>query len=235
MQTITLTRQHLINGEKLTGAETILCNAMLAVDIGVFGQTARQHQAFAVTASAVQSIFITSDQPVTIYTNGTDAQQTVTITGSPTGGTFTLSGTTPAAWTTAGIAWNATAAQVAAAVQAAIVLVSGGALTTVAGTGGPLPGSGVILTFGGTLAMTVVATITATLSGLTGGSPACTPTSTTSGVAPSQTWALGAGQVIAWAAQDGIFSNPITSNITQLSVSNLGTLACEVNVRIGTN
>ncbi|MGZ4588675.1 MAG: hypothetical protein ACXVX9_12840, partial [Mycobacteriaceae bacterium] len=72
-----------------------------------------------------------------IGVSGTDGVQTVTITGTPTGGTFTLT------WngqTTAPIAYNATASAVATALQA----LPGGSLITA--SGGPLP-TGVAVTF----------------------------------------------------------------------------------------
>src|SRR6185312_15005352 len=98
----------------------VVAAGMVEVDIAVLGGEARQHQPMLATASLLQSVFIATNQAITVYTNGTDAQQTVNVTGSPTGGTFTLSGVNPSAWTTAGIAFNATSAQVASAVQAAI-------------------------------------------------------------------------------------------------------------------
>src|SRR3954462_12938533 len=71
--------------------------------------------------------------------------QTLTITGTPTGGTFRLSFR---GVTTATIAYNATAA----AVQAALEAISTVGTGNVTGTGGPLPGTGVVLTFVGQLA-----------------------------------------------------------------------------------
>jgi hypothetical protein len=229
-------RQNKINGETITFTEVIPCNAPLAVDITVLGGVAKQHQPFLFLAALIQTLFFgVSGNPVTVYINGVDAVQQVNVTGSPTGGTFTLSGVVPAAWTTAPIAWNATAAQVAAAVQAAIVAVSGGALTTVAGSGGPLPGSPVNLTFGGTLGLMPVTTITANVAGLTGGTPACTPTSVTTGVNPDKTWAFPAGGGFDWSVQDGVFACPIASNVNQISVSNFGSAAAVLSVRVGSN
>lgn len=104
-----------------------------------------------------------------------NAVQTVTITGTPTGGTFTLS---YGGVTSAGIAYNANAA----AVQAALVAMSSiGAGNVVVG-GGALPGSAVTVTFQGALAAQPIALMTASGAGLTGGaSPAVTPTTTTPG------------------------------------------------------
>jgi hypothetical protein len=102
--------------------------------------------------------------------------QSISITGTPTGGTFTLSfqGNT-----TSNIAYNATAAAVAAAFQALPNVGVTGATTT----GGPLPATPVVLTFAGNLANTGLPLITATSTGLTGGTtPAVVVTRTTPGL-----------------------------------------------------
>lgn len=111
--------------------------------------------------------------------------QRITITGSPTGGTFTL---TFSAQTTAGIAYNASAA----AVQSALEALSNIAPGDITVTGGPLPGSFVEVTFSGTYAGTDVAQMTANSAGLTGGTtPTVTPTTITPG---------GSGNAIGWRA-----------------------------------
>lgn len=92
---------------------------------------------------------------------GTNEVQTLSITGSPTGGSFTL---TFGAQTTAAIPWNATAAQVDAALELLSTIGEGNVLCA----GGPLPGSPITITFVGALAATNVALITDT-SSLTGG------------------------------------------------------------------
>lgn len=119
----------------------------------------------------------TKVKPYAALGTNVNAVQTLTETGTPTGGTFTL---TYAGQTTAPIAYNATAAAVATAVQALSNV--GAAGGTVAGGGGAFPGAAITLTFGGTLGNQPVALLTATSTGLTGGaSPAVTPTSTTPG------------------------------------------------------
>ena len=103
-----------------------------------------------------------------------DAVQTITVSGTPTGGTFTL---TYSGDTTAAIPYNATAGQVATALNALGNVGAGG----VTCSGGPFPGTAVIVTFGGSLANAPQPTMTAT-SSLTGGtSPAVTVASTTAG------------------------------------------------------
>jgi hypothetical protein len=113
------------------------------------------------------------------YDPGTDEVQQVAITGSPTGGTFTL---TYSGQTTAGIAWNAAAS----AVQSALEALSNIAVGDVAVTGGPLPGTPVLVEFTGALASTNVAQMTTSGASLTGGStPASAVTTVTPGVASS--------------------------------------------------
>lgn len=87
--------------------------------------------------------------------------QTLTITGTPTGGDFTI---TYAGQTTGAIAFNASAATVQTALEALSNIAPG----DVTCTGGDLPGAAVVCTFGGTLANTDVALMTTTDS-LTGG------------------------------------------------------------------
>lgn len=106
--------------------------------------------------------------PGTVVVPSVNEIQQVAITGSPTGGTFTL---TFGANTTAGIAYNATAATVQAALELLASIGSGNAAVT----GGPLPDTAVKVEFRGTLGQTDVAQMTASGAGLTGGSsPAVT-------------------------------------------------------------
>ena len=119
-------------------------------------------------------------------TAGTNEVQTVAIIGAPTGGTFTLSFD---GQVTAGIAFNATAAAVVAALEA-LNNINPGDLTA---TGGPLPGTGVAITFGGRHAGTDVPVLVANGAGLTGGTtPAVTVTTNTAGAAATAN-ALGNG------------------------------------------
>jgi len=125
-----------------------------------------------------------------------DNSQTVTITGSPTGGTFTL---TYKGQTTAGIAFNAAAS----AVQSALIALStiGTGNVTVSGSaGGPYT-----VTFAGTLAKDTTA-LTASGAGLTGG------TSPNVSVVQSQVYntfwhdmAIKIGQPSEWGDSDGIY------------------------------
>ena len=104
----------------------------------------------------------------------TNEVQTLTITGSPVGGTFTI---TAYGETTGTIAYNATAGAVQTALEALLAFESG----DIVATGGPLPGTPVVLTFGGIYAGQNVPLMTTT-DALTGGSsPASAIAQTTPG------------------------------------------------------
>lgn len=104
---------------------------------------------------------------------GNNEGQSATITGSPTGGTFTL---TFGGQTTTAIAYNATAAAVQAALEALSSIGSDG--VTVSGSaGGPYT-----ITFKNQLGYQNVAALTASGAGLTGGtSPGVTIATVTAG------------------------------------------------------
>lgn len=102
--------------------------------------------------------------------------QTLTITGTPTGGTFRL---TFRSVTTAAIAYNATAAVVQAALEAISSVGTGNVLCA----GGPLPGTAVTITFQGVLAAQNQPLITVNSPAFTGGTtPVATVAETTAGV-----------------------------------------------------
>jgi hypothetical protein len=120
--------------------------------------------------------------------HGTSEVQTLAITGTPTGGTFTL---TFDGHTTAAIAYNAAASAVVSALEALNNIGTGG----VTATGGALPGTDVVITFAGNLTKLAVNLITAT-SSLTGGTdPAIAITETTPGVTATGRGTLKGGTV----------------------------------------
>jgi hypothetical protein len=122
--------------------------------------------------------FVSSTPPTVIAGAGQSEVQTVTITGTPTGGTFTL---TYSGQTTGTIAFNATATTV----QTALRALSNIGSTGVNVTGGPGPGTPWAVAFAGALADTDVALMTAT-SSLTGGtSPTVSVATTTEGLTAS--------------------------------------------------
>lgn len=106
---------------------------------------------------------------------GTDEVQTVTITGTPTGGTFTL---TFRGATTSAIAYNATADTVETALEALSTIGNG----DVRVTGGPGPGTPYVVTFVNDLGHQNVSAMTASGASLTGGTtPAVGVAQTTAG------------------------------------------------------
>lgn len=107
------------------------------------------------------------------YAGTTAEAQTITITGTPTGGTFTL---TYRGDTTAAIAYNAAASAVQSALEALPSMTPG----DVTVTGGPGPGTPYVVTFGGAL-YGDVAQMTSTGSFTGGSSPAVAVTTTTAG------------------------------------------------------
>ena len=109
------------------------------------------------------------------YSGPTAEVQTVTITGTPTGGTYTL---TFSGQTTAGIPYNATAAQVKTALEALSNIAPG----DVTVSGGPHPGTVISVTFAGDYLGEDVPAMTASAAGLTGGTtPAVTIATATAG------------------------------------------------------
>ncbi|MFD6149355.1 hypothetical protein [Streptomyces sp. NPDC060243] len=107
------------------------------------------------------------------YAALTNEVQTATVTGAPTGGTFTL---TFSGQTTTPIAYNATAAAVQTALDA-LSNVNPGDIKVTGTTGGPYT-----LTFGGQYLGDNVASVSATATGLTGGTtPSVTIATTTAG------------------------------------------------------
>lgn len=129
---------------------------------GASGAKAELFELDGATGSVVRSFDMGDAVTQNSHIGPWNEKQSITITGTPTGGTFTL---TYSGQTTAGIAYNANAA----AVQAALEALSNIAPGDVVVTGGPGPGTPWVVEFAGTLAMTNVALMTA-VSSLTGGS-----------------------------------------------------------------
>ncbi|HEU4913071.1 MAG TPA: hypothetical protein VFV76_14370 [Actinomycetes bacterium] len=121
---------------------------------------------------------------------GTNEVQTVTITGTPTGGTFTLSAFGE---TTGAIAYNATNATV----QTALLTLSAFDTGDVVVTGGPGPGTPYTLTFGGRYTTQDVPQVTAVGSFTGGTAPAVAGATTTGGVRTPKTVTTGGGTVTA--------------------------------------
>ena len=149
-------------------------------------------------------------------TPGTAGVQTVSITGTPASGTFTL------IWnglTTAPIVYNAAATVVATALNAVAGFTGGSQITA---TGGPLP-TAVLLTFPARLKQ---APIVGSAAGLTGGTtPTVTVTQTTPGIqsAPAAFAVPGAGWLDAgWCDPKGF---DLKSAVSSTDIKGFGTFA----------
>lgn len=168
----------------------------------------------AFTLSNLQSIMMVSDKGCTIKTNGTGSAdvQTISISGSPTGGTFPLVCNGVVA---AGIAYNASASAVQTALQALSSIGSG----NVTCSGGPLPGTPIVCTFAGTLATGQQSLLLTGSGGLAGGtSPTVSVAHTTPGL-PTQTITLQPGIPVMWGTSTGQ-ACPFTSSVSSAYVSN---------------
>lgn len=114
---------------------------------------------------------------------GTDEVQTITATGTWTGGTYTL---TVLGATTAAITWNANAAAIQTAVRNAVAAANPTYdVTTLEVTGGPLNSTPVVITYNGALGVDVAAATINTAS-VTGTTPSANVVTTTAG-APGAT------------------------------------------------
>ncbi len=154
-------------------------------------------------------------------TPGTAEVQTATITGSPTGGTFTLSGGSGGTATTAPLAYNASSS----AVQTALQALPGFSGVTVSGSaGGPYT-----ITFPAALGN--VAQLTANGAALTGGTtPAVATATTTGGVAATNSRALGPGTGLnsrVWyiGAVDGVKAQAFTMGNAEASATGESTIS----------
>lgn len=193
----------------VAGNQTEVGTTLIVLDSAFPADTVNTVLAATFLASSVQLLTLKADQDMTLTTNGTDEVQTLSTTGTVTAGTFTI---TYSGQTTAAIAWNASAATV----QAALVALSNIGPTDVVATGGPLPATPVVLTFGDSLGNTNVAAITTTDT-LTGGATAVA--TTTGGVAPGNTFALKAGSLFPWSKSQGYFPNPFTVDVVRFNVT----------------
>lgn len=135
------------------------------------------------SAAQVQSA-LSALQSIPLTSAGTDEVQTVTISGAPTAGTFTLS---YGGQTTAALEFNSTAAEVQTALGALSTI--GAANISVTSTnagGGTAAGGPYVVTFIGSLGDSSTITAITGTSSLTGGtSPTVTAAVTTAGAGPT--------------------------------------------------
>jgi hypothetical protein len=196
-------------GSGLSGSFADVGATEINVDQSFAASTSNQSVTMSFTIASLQSLFLVCDKGCTIRTNGTGTSevQTVTITGTPAGGTFALA---YQGQITAPLAYNAAAADVQTALRALSTI--GGSNVTCAG--GALPGTPVTVTFAGTLASTNVSQITSNGAGLTGGSgPAVAVTTTTPGK-PSDVITLVAGTPLSWSLSETYWPCPFTVDVT---------------------
>ncbi len=118
---------------------------------------------------------VLSDMVYMTTASDTNEVQTITITGTPTGGTFTLSFK---GYTTTALAYNASGATVDAALEALSGIGTGGVTVT----GGPGPATPYVVTFTGQLGNQNVPAITAVASFTGGTTPAIAVVVTTPGI-----------------------------------------------------
>ena len=190
------------NGLEFTGGQYVIIddNTKNHYDYAPIISTDRSVAAIG-NVYAADADITASDAPNAAKLIGTNEVQTVTITGTPTGGTYTL---TVLGVTTAAINYNATAATGGtgtpphAQVKAAIDAVIPGNTITVAG--GPHPGTAITLTYVG---YGDVPQATAAGSFTGGTTPAIAVTTTTPGTnlegfqpSPRTAWTAGGTQVI---------------------------------------
>ena len=209
------------------GADTITATAAVVADLVVNAGAADVSAPFSVAYASMQSIFLQASQPVTLKFGGTDEIQSVTITGAPTGGTFTL---TFSAQTTAAIAYNSTAAA-ALPLLAALSSIGTG---NVAVSGGPLPGTALSVQFIAAKGKASQAAMTFTNS-LTGGTtPTVVIAEATAGVSPDKTIALAAGIPQYWSV-NSMFANPFAADLTTVYATNATGAQATVYLRALTN
>lgn len=204
----------LIDGTTTIGGNAIDTSGITKVSQTVTVPTGTTNQIVMLTldVSEVDAYWIEATQDMTVSTNGTDEVQTLTPSGTISGGTFTI---TYSGQTTAAIVFNATAA----AIQTALVALSNIDDTDgVVCAGGPINTTPVTITFRRSLSATNVAQVTIT-SSLTGGG-SLTPSTTTGGVAIAETKTFYASRPLDWNAADAYFTTPFATDIVRLLITN---------------
>lgn len=155
-----------------------------------------------------QLVFLCANQNCTITTNGTNTAdvQTVSITGTPTGGFFAV-GFNGAVTSSA---YNTNSATFQTQLRA-LSSINGANVTC---SGGPLPGTPIVCTFAGTLTPGQQPVMVADSSQLTGGSTPTVSVAHTTPGQPSDTINLVAGIPRIWGRSAGYGANPFTTNVT---------------------
>ena len=206
------------NATSILGTVTITDALELNADVAIPNSTTDQVQAFALDLTKLKLFYLLSNADITLKTNspGVNAVQTVSKTGTVSGGTFNYQGTRPdtsATTNVTSIAWNVSLATF----QGTVLDVIYGAGNTLA-TGGPLPGTPIVVTFQSGLAAYPVVLPTINNASLTGGGTIGAVT-TTAGVRwGDKKTILASNPLLWWATADHAI--PFAANVTNLYLSN---------------
>jgi hypothetical protein len=208
---------------------TYTAQSTVAFDAGLVtipsGTTTRITQALDV--SQVVDFMLWNSQAVKVQVNGVNELQRLTPSGTISGGSFTL---TFNAVATAAIAFNATAADIKAALEAISTI----GVDEVVVTGGPINTTAVDVEFRGTLGCTNVSQMTLS-SSLTGGGSVAVST-VTAGVAAAQTLTIPALVGYDWLSIESAWKTFFfTTDWTHLLVSNDSGAPATFAVRGGLN
>lgn len=200
--------------ESLSRTEAVNQKLDVVVNTGVTDQA----QVLSLTLADLKLLYMLSNCDLTLKTNspGVNAVQTVSVTGTVSGGTFNYQGTRPdtnATTNVTGIAWNVSLAIFQSTVLDAIY----GAGNTLA-TGGPLPGTPIVVNFQGALAAYPVVLPTINNASLTGGGTIGAVT-TTAGVRWGDQKVFLAGEPLIW-WDTALWNCPFAVDVANLYLSN---------------
>lgn len=198
----------------VSGTDTETGNNEQAINEVLAPGTTNQQITMQVILANLQSIFLLCSNPCLINTNGTAGSdvQTISITGSPAGGEFTLAFEGQPTYP---LLYNSSAVDVQTALRALPAIGPG---NVVCG-GGALPGTPITCTFAGLLANGFQPQIAANSDGLTGGSsPTVHIAHITPGL-PSNSILLSAGVPYSWGVSENYEPLVLTENIETAYVS----------------
>jgi len=214
-------------GSNMSGYDNeVGATVTLSPNQGFAANSANTALTLAFNQSNTQLVYMCSTTNCTIKTNGLNTAdvQTLTVTGTPTGGTIPLSFN--GALTS--IAYNANASTIQTALQALATI---GASNVNCNAAGALPGNAVTITFASSLNTGRQPLILAGSAQLTGGSsPAAAITRATPGL-PQDVISLVAGIPFIWGVSSGYNAFPFNGNVnaayvtcTAATLLNLGIL-----------
>ena len=191
----------------LSGYDTESGNTEININQQFPANSVNNSISLAFNSANLQSVFLWSDKGCTVRTNGlnTAEVQQVTITGTPTGGSFGIGfGNSVAV-----AAYNTNAATLQTTLQGMASIGSG----NINCAGGPLPGTAINCTFAGAL-NTGQQALLLVGSALTGGTNAAVAVARITAGLPSNTIALTAGIPYVWGTSAGYGTNPFAATNT---------------------